>query len=99
MGRCGMSATDVARIRTALACEHPGCNCQKRNGNVHCPSHDDANPSLSVTSENGKVLIHCYAGCEQDSIVAALKERKLWPSTIVAEYDYVDEEGNLLFQT
>jgi putative DNA primase/helicase len=94
-----VSAVDVARIRAALTCDKPGCVCHKRNGNSHCPSHEDANPSLSVTTENGKVLVHCNAGCEQDSIVTALKDRKLWPSMIVAEYDYVDEKGKLLFQT
>ncbi len=38
-----------------------------------CPAHDDHDPSLSVSAvvENGsqKVLIWCWAGCEQDQIL------------------------------
>lgn len=38
----------------------------------HCPVHDDKNPSLSITEENGKVLIHCHAGCPQNAVYDAL---------------------------
>lgn len=37
-----------------------------------CPAHKDAAPSLSVKVENGKVLLHCFAGCDFFSIAAAL---------------------------
>ena len=38
-----------------------------------CPAHEDRNPSLSLSEGNdGRVLIHCHAGCEFDSIVDAL---------------------------
>jgi Protein of unknown function (DUF3631) len=92
------TAADVTKIRNALACDRSGCTCHQRTGNVHCLTHEDANPSLNVSLKDGKVLVHCYGGCEQDAIVAALKDRKLWPSTIVAEYDYHDENGTLLYQ-
>jgi putative DNA primase/helicase len=38
-----------------------------------CPAHDDHNPSLSIkeTSE-GKVLLHCFAGCSFEAILGAL---------------------------
>ena len=39
---------------------------------VHCPAHDDAKPSLSVTESDGCVLLHCFAGCGIDDICAAL---------------------------
>ncbi len=45
-----------------------------------CPAHDDRNPSLSVTdSEDGRVLVRCHAGCSQESVIAALTDRGLWP--------------------
>src|SRR5215207_5091425 len=48
-----------------------------RNGNkatAFCPAHDDRNnPSLSVgVGEDGRVLLHCFVGCEFEDIVAAM---------------------------
>src|SRR5215207_3881932 len=38
-----------------------------------CPSHDDHDPSLSVTEgDDGRALVHCFAGCEVDAVLAAL---------------------------
>lgn len=80
---------------------------------ARCPAHDDKNPSLSLKDEDGKILVHCHAGCEQGAVVDALKAQGLWPeqeraagtsydpwrdSRIVAEYDYTDEHGELLYQ-
>lgn len=44
-----------------------------------CPAHEDTTPSLSVRKGGeGKVLIKCHAGCKQEDVIAALKERGLW---------------------
>ncbi len=38
-----------------------------------CPAHQDTEPSLSIKEgDNGKALLHCFAGCETLKIVAAL---------------------------
>jgi hypothetical protein len=38
-----------------------------------CPAHEDRSPSLSVReAEDGRVLIHCFAGCSPESILAAV---------------------------
>ncbi len=38
-----------------------------------CPSHDDHNPSLSIgIGKDGKLLLHCFAGCTYEAIVEAL---------------------------
>lgn len=54
----------------------------KRNGSglmVQCPAHDDRNPSLSVDEgQDGRLLVRCFAGCGQDSVIDALKSRGLW---------------------
>ena len=35
-----------------------------------CPAHDDRNnPSLSLKAENGRLLLHCFAGCQPHDIV------------------------------
>ena len=49
-------------------------------GMCRCPAHDDTNPSLHVTEKNGKVLVKCFAGCSQEAVVEALKQRDLWRS-------------------
>ena len=47
---------------------------------ARCPAHDDRKPSLSISEgQDGKVLVHCHAGCDQESVITALKERGLWP--------------------
>ncbi|MFA0746759.1 MAG: DNA primase, partial [Armatimonadota bacterium] len=94
--------------------EAKGCKPQKMpNGQwkAHCPAHDDAKPSLSVTESDGRILLHCFAGCSVDAICAALgisvadlfvrdndgSEKRT--ERIVAVYDYRDASGRLLFQT
>ncbi len=37
-----------------------------------CPSHNDNSPSLSVTEKDGKILLHCFAGCGAHEIVTAV---------------------------
>ena len=40
---------------------------------VCCPVHDDRKPSLSVREEaDGKVLVHCFNGCDTNKIMAAV---------------------------
>ena len=48
---------------------------------VHCCAHEDPTPSLSVTLQDGKMLVKCFAGCEQSRVIEALKARNLWPSS------------------
>ena len=68
-----------------------------------CPAHDDTNPSLSIDSgDDGRVLVHCHAGCSPDAVLKAvgLTTRDLFPvqRMAVATYDYRDEQGELLYQ-
>jgi hypothetical protein len=47
-----------------------------------CPAHDDQNPSLGICeASDGKVLLHCWAGCSTADITAAigLELRDLFP--------------------
>jgi hypothetical protein len=38
-----------------------------------CPAHQDRSPSLSVReAEDGRVLMHCFAGCDVHDICAAI---------------------------
>jgi putative DNA primase/helicase len=70
-----------------------------------CPAHHDKDPSLSLHDANGRVLVHCHAGCDQYAVIEELKARGLWSEyqqgrqrVIAATYDYTDEAGGLLYQ-
>ena len=72
----------ISQLIEALKWGQSGCDCLRAKpgkGHVHCPSHDDLSPSLSVSEKEGKILVHCFATCSQDSVITALKEEGLWP--------------------
>src|SRR5687768_62346 len=75
-----MASTSASQIRAALTCGRSSCQCSRPKGNVHCPTHDDPGPSLSVNEVEGKVLVKCHArgDCTQDVVLAELKRRGLW---------------------
>ncbi len=51
------------------------------NWSCRCPAHDDKHASLSIKqAPSGKLLVHCHAGCEQDSVIGQLKQRGQWPN-------------------
>jgi 5S rRNA maturation endonuclease (ribonuclease M5) len=91
------------------------------NWSCRCPAHEDKRASLSIKdAPDGKLLVHCHAGCHQDDVINALKLHGLWPGAritppralpppvqinlgqgrgqIVQTYDYVNEDGELLYQ-
>jgi hypothetical protein len=70
----GASQTDIDTIIRALAGKRVGTQVMAR-----CPVHDDRHPSLSITIKDGNILLHCFAGCKQTDVVAALRSRGLWP--------------------
>ena len=45
---------------------------------ARCPAHDDNDPSLSISERTGKLLVHCFAGCDQQDVIDALRARGLW---------------------
>lgn len=55
---------------------------------ARCPAHDDSDPSLSLSrGEDGRALVHCYAGCENRDVVAAvgMEMRDLFPGNLSHE--------------
>ena len=76
---------------------------------ARCPAHDDSNPSLSVREgQDGRVLLHCHAGCTPAQIIAAMgvNMSDLFPSRtpnnttgrMVRTYDYRDAGGAVAYQ-
>jgi len=46
-----------------------------RNGSwtACCPAHDDKGPSLAIRHvDDGRILLHCFAGCQVESVLAAV---------------------------
>lgn len=38
-----------------------------------CPGHEDKNPSMTVRElEDGRTLVHCFAGCDVEKILSAV---------------------------
>lgn len=69
-----------------------------------CPAHDDNNPSLSISINDNKILLHCFADCETADVLAAaglewadlhLDDQR---PKIVAKYDYHDKSEKLTYQ-
>ena len=66
-----MSAEELAR---ALGGRRTGSSWMAR-----CPAHDDREPSLSISgAHNGKMLVRCHAGCDQQRVISILRARGLW---------------------
>lgn len=72
-----MTAADIAQ---AL-----GGRKTARGWVVRCPAHNDRSPSLSIADADGRVLVHCFAGCEQEAVIDALRARGLWPERPLPE--------------
>lgn len=53
-------------------CESRGGKWSGTKGMARCPAHDDRTPSLGVSLGRGAILLHCFAGCDQESVLAAL---------------------------
>lgn len=65
---------NAERIAAALSGRRSASSWSAR-----CPVHDDRQPSLSIADgEEGRVLVHCFAGCDARDVIAALKARGLW---------------------
>lgn len=38
-----------------------------------CPAHEDRSPSLGIKlTDDGKILLHCFSGCDVESIVSSI---------------------------
>ena len=62
------SLEDTAR----RICESRGGKWSGTKGMACCPAHEDRTPSLGVTLGRKAILFHCFAGCDQQSVLSAL---------------------------
>lgn len=60
-----------------------------KNGLCRCPAHEDGSPSLSVSqTRDGRVLVHCFAGCGQMAVIDALRALGLWGGEATTDPSY-----------
>jgi hypothetical protein len=70
----GVAPTSAADFARHLGGKKSGA----RSWSCRCPAHNDSNPSLSVTEgDGGKILFYCHAGCSQNAVIDALRNRAL----------------------
>lgn len=58
---------------------------------ARCPAHDDRSPSLAIKDgDDGRILIHCFAGCEAEDVLSAIGLRfsDVMPERIGSEHSY-----------
>ena len=56
-----------------------------------CPAHADRSPSLSVRDTGERILIHCFAGCAAEDILAAIG--MTWRDLFADEWQAAHEAG------
>lgn len=42
---------------------------------TRCPLHNDRKPSLSISLSGRRLLVKCFAGCDQDTVFAEVMRR------------------------
>jgi len=49
-----------------------------------CPSHEDKTPSLAISEADERVLVHCFGGCDVESVMSSvgLTLSDLFPESI-----------------
>ena len=74
------SGADICRRLKGRWATHHGSCC--------CPAHQDSTPSLSVTeTRDGRILLHCFAGCRQLDVIDALRKLGLWGNSPLTRDD------------
>ena len=98
-GHNGHQGKSFEKITTAL---HAHNRTVKFAGDykaiAQCPAHEDGNPSLGITwsgGDNPLTLMHCFAGCDNQDIMAALELRisDLYDNAGPATYSYTNPDS------
>ena len=106
-GKKHLHCPDAATLAEALAEKCTNARLGKDGWMACCPSHDDSTASLHISPDTDKVLLHCFAGCATETIMAALgldmvdlyvQQDDAMPERLVCVYDYLDANGAILHQ-
>ena len=75
----GQSTQSLEATARQLCKSRGGCWSGSK-GMARCPAHDDRTPSLGVTLGRRAILFHCFAGCDQASVIDAFRREGLSPA-------------------
>ena len=101
-----MSESPISKVLPKLN----GVSRSGKGWKARCPAHEDAKASLSITEgADGRVLLHCHAGCHWQAVVFALgiigkdlfvdDGRAVRPASEVQErYDYDDAGSTVRYR-
>ncbi len=103
-----MAATTTISVMDVLA-RLENVKRQGAGWTAKCPAHEDNKNSLSVgQSEDGKILLHCFAGCQIPDILASINlnvrdimggdNTTAGKPVIDKIYHYNDLSGKLIYQ-
>jgi hypothetical protein len=92
-----------------LLSHFPDARQSGRGWMAHCTAHQDHKASLCISQgRDGRVVLHCHAGCSVQSVLAplGLSMSDLFPASAAGApkpepekvYDYRNEAGDLLYQ-
>ena len=73
---------DRLEVRARQIVADFGGTWSRTRGMCRCPAHEDRTPSLSVTLGSRAILFHCFAGCPNDAVLAALAQRGVKASSL-----------------
>lgn len=99
---------DSLRPIDAVLSHYPDARKSGAEWVAHCTGHRDTESSLCIReAEDGRVLLHCHAGCDKPTILrpVGLSMSDLYPRheggarpEPEKTYDYRNEKGELVFQ-
>ena len=69
------SRSDRLERRAREIVDSLGGTWRRGRGMGRCPAHEDRTPSLSVRLGRHAILLHCFAGCSNDEVIAELGRR------------------------
>ena len=67
--------SNAAFDKVVAALREKGCRVDFRGvgrAKATCPAHRDRNPSLGITANDKRVLVHCFAGCRTSDVLHAV---------------------------
>lgn len=73
---------DRLEVRAREIVTSLGGTWSRSRGMCRCPAHEDRNPSLSVMLGSRAILFHCFAGCANHAVLAALARRGVKAATL-----------------